>query len=230
MRKKGIRALSWALVAAGVMIGAWTIVVWQWQDPLTALYTAHRQSQLSSEFRRRSVAFMATVPQKPHPAVVERGLASPAALDRLATAYAAATPEGDPLGKLVIPRLGLRIIFVNGTNTADLHAGPGRDRRTGLPGQHRLIYIAGHRTTFGAPFANIDRLRPGDPIVLELPYATFTYHVTRTRVVDAHDLSVLRPGTHEVVVLQACHPRFFATQRLLVYAEPFGAARPPARS
>ena len=97
-----------------------------------------------------------------------------------------------------------------------------------MPGQPRLVYIAGHRTTFGAPFANIDRLRPGDLIILELPYAVFTYRVTGSRIVDAHDLSVLRPGTHEVVVLQACHPRFFATQRLLVYAEPTHVA-PPQR-
>ena len=85
------------------------------------------------------------------------------------------------------------------------------------PGSHGN---RGHRTTFGAPFANIDRLRPGDAIVLELPYAVFTYRVTGKRIVDAHDLSVLRPGTRELVVLQACHPRFFATQRILVYAEP----------
>ena len=81
------------------------------------------------------------------------------------------------------------------------------------------MYIAGHRTTFGAPFADIDRLRPGDTISIELPYADFVYRVTDTRIVDAHDLSVLKPGSREIIVLQACHPRFFATQRLLVYAD-----------
>ena len=206
------------------------MAVWQWQDPLTALYAAHRQSELNTEFRRSADAFVLTLPPKTRVNVAARRPPSATALRRLATAYAAQTPDGHPLGKLVVPRLGLRIIVVNGTSTADLHSGPGRDQRTGLPGQHRLIYIAGHRTTFGAPFANIDHLRPGDPIVLELPYATFTYHVTKTRIVDAHDLSVLQPGTHEVLVLQACHPRFFATQRILVYAEPTSVTAPASRS
>jgi sortase A len=228
MQRRVIRALSWILVALGLMVGAWTVTVWQWQDPLTALYTAHRQSQLNSEFRRTADAFVAKLPQTTRSATVPRRAPSPSALRRLASTYAADTPDGHPLGKLVVPRLGLHVIFVNGTEEGDLKAGPGRDERTGLPGQHRLVYIAGHRTTYGAPFANIERLSPGDPIILELPYAVFTYRVTRTRIVDAHDLSVLKPGKQEVVVLQACHPRFFATQRILVYAVPTHVAPPPA--
>jgi sortase A len=214
------RLLSWILVLTGIAIGAWTIAVWRWQDPVTALYTSHRQAQLNSDLQRSAKAFVEALPKEATLATAPHKAPSAARLRQLAASYASRTPEGGPLGKLVVPRLGLRITFVNGTNSADLRGGPGRDERTGLPGQQRLVYIAGHRTTFGAPFANIDRLRPGDAIILELPYAVFTYHVTGTRIVDAHDLSVLRPGTHEVVVLQACHPRFFATQRLLVYAEP----------
>lgn len=219
--------LSWILVLMGIAIGAWTTSVWLWQDPATALYTAHRQSQLSSDLRRSAKAFVADNPTLSQEATAPRRAPSAAALRRLASSYGSRTPAGGPLGKLAIPRLGLHVTFVNGTNAADLRAGPGRDERTGLPGQDRLVYIAGHRTTFGAPFANIDRLRPGDKVILELPYAVFTYRVTRTRIVDAHDLSVLRPGTREVVVLQACHPRFFATQRLLVYAEPTDVSLPP---
>jgi sortase A len=225
--RRARRLLSWTLVLTGVLIGAWTVTVWRWQDPVTALYTSHRQAQLSSDLRRSAKTFVASLPQEPAAATSPRKAPSAAALRRLATSYASHVPEGGPLGKLVIPRLGLHVTFVNGTNTAALRGGPGRDERTGLPGQHRLVYIAGHRTTFGAPFANIDRLQPGDAIVLELPYAVFTYHVTGTRIVDAHDLSVLRPGTRELVVLQACHPRFFATQRLLVYAVPTHVAPPP---
>jgi sortase A len=228
VRKKALTSLSWILILTGLVVGAWTITVWQWQDPLTAIYTAHRQSQLNSALEHRADAFAVTLPPRTTTAVVPRRAASAAALRRLATAYAANTAEGDPLGKLIVPRLGLHVVFVNGTHTADLHSGPGRDQRTGLPGQNRLVYIAGHRTTFGAPFADIDRLRPGDPIVLQLPYAVFTYRVTTTRIVDAHDLSVLRPGNHEVVVLQACHPRFRATQRILVYAVPTHVGPPPS--
>ena len=80
--------------------------------------------------------------------------------------------------------------------------------------------MAGHRTTFGAPFSHIDELQPGDRITLELPYASFEYRVTGHRIVDQHDLSVLRSAHREELALQACHPRFFASERYIVYARP----------
>jgi hypothetical protein len=136
--RKATRALSWILVLTGIAVGAWTVAVWQWQDPLTALYAAHRQSELKTEFRRSAAAFVLTLPPKTRANVAARRPPSAMALRRLATAYAAKTPEGHPLGKLVVPRLGLHIIVVNGTNTADLRSGPGRDERTGIPGQRSL--------------------------------------------------------------------------------------------
>jgi sortase A len=87
-----------------------------------------------------------------------------------------------------------------------------------MPGQDRLVYVAGHRTTYLAPFSHIDSIRPGDRITLEMPYATFTYRATRHRVVTAGDLSVLRSPRREQLELQACHPRFFASHRYIVYA------------
>ena len=72
-----------------------------------------------------------------------------------------------------MPRLGLNMVFVNGTDTATLKKGPGRDPRTYMPGEGELIYIAGHRTTYLAPFARIDTLRPGDRVTLRVPYGTF---------------------------------------------------------
>ena len=82
------------------------------------------------------------------------------------------------------------------------------------------MYIAGHRTTYLAPFSHIDELRRGDRITLEMPYATFVYRVTGHRVVTADDLAVLRSHGHELLELQACHPRFFATHRYIAYARP----------
>ena len=87
------------------------------------------------------------------------------------------------------------------------------------PARDKLVYIAGHRTTYGAPFAHIDRLQPGDRITLEMPYGTFRYAVTGHEIVDDNDLSVLRSRGNEVVALQACHPRFFATERYIVWAK-----------
>jgi len=89
-----------------------------------------------------------------------------------------------------------------------------------MPGEGRLVYVAGHRTTYGAPFSDIDRLQRGDPVTLELPYATFAYVVTGSRIVDDDDLSVLRSRGREELVLQACHPRFFASHRYIAYAKP----------
>ena len=89
-----------------------------------------------------------------------------------------------------------------------------------MPGEGELVYVAGHRTTYGAPFSRIDHLHKGDRISLELPYATFDYAVTGSRIVGASQTSVLNSKGHEQLVLQACHPRFFASHRYLVYAKP----------
>jgi sortase A len=115
--------------------------------------------------------------------------------------------------------MGIDMVLVNGTDHETLKEGPGRDLRTFMPGENRLVYVAGHRTTYLAPFSHIDALRKGDPVTLEMPYATFQYRVTGSRIVPADDLSVLRSPRHELLELQACHPRFFATHRYIAYAQ-----------
>jgi sortase A len=112
------------------------------------------------------------------------------------------------------------MVLVDGTDEGSLRKGPGRDLRTYMPGEGRLVYIAGHRTTFLAPFSHIERLRRGDSVVLRMPYATFVYRIARHRIVAADELSVLRSPRHELLELQACHPRFFATHRYIAYALP----------
>jgi sortase A len=82
------------------------------------------------------------------------------------------------------------------------------------------VYIAGHRTTYGAPFSHIDRLRREDRVVFELPYATFEYAVTGRRIVPATYVQALRSRGREEIALQACWPRFFASHRIIVYAAP----------
>jgi sortase A len=119
-----------------------------------------------------------------------------------------------------VPRLGVDMVIVEGTETGSLRRGPGRDERTFMPGEGKLVYLAGHRTTYSAPFAKIDALRTGDRITVEMPYGTFVYAVHRRRIVDDEDLSVLHQGRGEEVALQACHPRFFATERYIVWAAP----------
>ena len=110
------------------------------------------------------------------------------------------------------------MVVVQGTDHRSLEKGPGHYVQSGLPGEGRLVYIAGHRTTYLAPFSHIDAIRIGDYIRLQVPYGTFTYRVVRHYVVPDDDVAVLRDTGREVLRLQACHPRFFATHRYIVDA------------
>ena len=206
-----VRLLATLLLVAGVLVLVWTGVVWQWQDPFTALYTLWRQHELTAQYTKRAASF--------RPLPTDRGTLAgerhSTALD--AARYRRETHRGEAIGRIIVPRMGINMIVVDGTDSSSLRSGPGRDLRTFMPGENRLIYIAGHRTTYLAPFAHIDRMRRGDTVTLELPYGTFIYRVNQDRIVRADDLSVLRSPRRELLILQACHPRFFATDRFLVY-------------
>ena len=205
------RTLGTLLIAAGVLTLAWAITVWRWQDPFTALYTHWQQSKLSKELRQEEQAF------RPVQATGDLAAEEHAvALD--AARFRRQVKPGQPIGRIVIGRIGLSMVLVQGTDEESLKKGPGHDPRTYMPGESRLVYIAGHRTTYLAPFSHIHDIRPGDYIRLEMPYATFVYRMVTHRVVVASDMAVLRSPKHEQLELQACHPRFFATHRYLVYA------------
>jgi sortase A len=200
-----------AVVGVGLLV--WVVVVWRWQDPFTALYTHWKQHQLASSYDRLYDHYQ--------PAPLGEGVASFAAtrrtIAREARLYRHDARRGQAIGRIKVPRLGLNMVLVNGTDHDTLTKGPGRDLRTYMPGQGELIYIAGHRTTYLAPFAHIEKLRLGDFVILQVPYATFRYRIFRHRIVTADNLSVLRTHHREVVELQACHPRFFATHRYIAY-------------
>lgn len=210
--RRWVRFLGTFLIAAGVLTLVWALVVWQWQDPFTALYTTWRQHQLTSQYEQRARAFQAPIAQTSTTA--ERR-----SIERQARRYRLRSKRGEAIGRIRVARMGVNMILVNGTDHDTLKKGPGRDLRTFMPGENRLVYIAGHRTTYLAPFSHIDRLRAGDRVTIELPYATFIYSVTHHRIVQATDLSVLRSPRHELLELQACHPRFFATHRYIAYAD-----------
>ena len=216
--RRAVRITGTVMIVVGACAIAWTLLVWQWQDPFTAIYAKYEQHKLASSFAHRFAEYRP--PPAPAPSrKAPRGPTEQARIKAAATAYRRALDEGDPVGRLIVPRLGLKSIVVNGTAHDDLTKGPGRELHTYMPGQGELIYIAGHRTTYLAPFAHIDSLKPGDPITFQLPYATFVYEVTGHRIVPADDLAVLKSHHKELLVLQACHPRFFATHRYLAYAK-----------
>ena len=217
-------ALSSGIVLLVLGLGAlaWGAVTWQWGDPVTALYTKRAQSRLADELEAKRHTLLATAPATVQPSAPTSAAGSGAgervAIGPLARRYRSTLGEGDAVGRLRVPRLGLDVVVVLGTEDATLRDGPGIHRTTRLPGQGGLIYVAGHRTTYDAPFADVDRLRAGDVATMELPYGTFRYEVTGTRIVDDDDLSVLAPTGREILRLQACHPRFRATQRIIVSA------------
>jgi sortase A len=124
------------------------------------------------------------------------------------------------MGRILIPRLHLDTVLVEGTSEADLAKGPGIYAGDYLPGEGQLVYIAGHRTTYGAPFGQINLLHRGDTVTIRMPYGTFRYRVTGHRIVIATDVGVLRSSQGERLILQSCHPRFSASHRYLVYALP----------
>jgi sortase A len=210
--RRAVRLLGTLLAVAGVLMLFWALLVWQWQDPFTALYTKWKQHQLASQYDKRTRSFEPTITGAT--VTAER-----ASIAREAKRYRTSSTVGEVIGRLRVPRMGVSMLLVNGTDHDTLKKGPGRDKRTFMPGENRLVYIAGHRTTYLAPFSHIDRLRRGDRITIEVPYGTFIYAVTRHRIVRSTDLSVLRSPRHEVVELQACHPRFFASHRYIAYAQ-----------
>jgi sortase A len=212
--RRTARILGTLMVVGGVLTLLWVVVVWQWQDPFTALYTRWEQHRLASSYDERFAKFHPLQPAGDSLAAERLTIA------REAARYRRDSKRGQAIGRIKVPRLGLNMILVNGTDHDTLMKGPGRDLRTYMPGQGQLIYIAGHRTTYLAPFSHIDSLRRGDRVTLEMPYATFVYRIVRSRIVPSDDLAVLKSHGHEVVILQACHPRFFATHRYLAYAVP----------
>ncbi|MFL5964680.1 MAG: sortase [Gaiellaceae bacterium] len=227
---KAARIFGSLLIVAGVLTLAWAVLVWRWQDPFTALYTHFQQARLSSTYEKRAAAFRPRVIPGGDLASVQREVASEA------RAYRRALRTGDPVGRLRIGRIGLNMVVVQGTDHESLKKGPGHYSGSALPGEGHLIYIAGHRTTYLAPFAAINNIRVGDYITFELPYGTFTYRTTRHSVVTADDVAALEDEGMELLRLQACHPRFFATHRYLVDAKLVsvqprgGAAYTPVKS
>jgi sortase A len=126
---------------------------------------------------------------------------------------------GAPIARILVPRLKLDAIVVELSDIGDrvdLNRGPGHVPGTAYPGMPGNVFIAGHRTTYGHPFGDLDKMRNGDTIILITSEGRHVYSVTEQRIVDPHDLSVLDQQGEPRVTLMACHPKFTAHQRILV--------------
>ena len=136
---------------------------------------------------------------------------------------------GDGIAIMRIPRFGAEWhpVVVEGTGREELKTGPGHYVDTAMPGEIGNFSVAGHRTTYGAPFNRLDEMRDGDPIVVETATAWYTYDVTEVHIVLPTDVEVVapvpgRPGetpTEALLTLTTCHPEYSSRERLIVHAE-----------
>src|SRR4051812_18124873 len=223
--RAALRGLSTGLIVAGALLLADAGATLLWQEPLSALYAHQEQGALDHQ--------LDTLDRLPPTPVERRALAKlPDPSRRLAFAARSLdrrTDEGDAIGRIRIDRIGVSSVIVEGTAAADLRKGPGHYPGTPLPGQRGTVAIAGHRTTYGAPFRKIDKVRPRDAIVITMPYGRFTYRVERTRIVKPTDVWVTQRVSYDRLILSACHPLYSAAKRIVVFArleraQPRGAA------
>jgi sortase A len=211
--RRALRALSSVMIVSGLLLLADAGLTLAWQEPISALYAKYRQGELSD---RLGDAERLTALQL---AALERLRGERRRVAFLARLARSRLRAGDPVGRIEIRRLGIDFVVVEGTAPGDLREGPGHYSDTPLPGIPGTAAIAGHRTTYLAPFRKLDQVRPGDLIDVETPYARFTYRAELRRIVepDAYEyVTARRP--YDRLALTACHPLYSAAQRIVVFA------------
>jgi sortase A len=214
--RRALYILSVALITAGIVIAADVAMTLAWREPLSTVYGSIQQSKAADSLDKLKLEF-------PEPAEVHdtadhsRDIAKRA--NRLADDFAAKVETGNGIGRIEIPSIGVDIVVVQGTDTASLQKGPGHYPDTGFPGQGKTIGIAGHRTTYLAPFRKINDIADGDEITLEMPYGTFVYTVQKHEIVDPSQVEIVDDVGYERLVLTACHPLYSAAQRWAVFAK-----------
>ncbi len=134
-------------------------------------------------------------------------------------AYWRGLEPGAVFARIVIPSIEVDALVVNGVSTADLRRGPGWIDWTDVPGPTGTCGFSGHRTTYGAPFARIGELEPGDTIDVYSPYRRYRYTVTESLVVLPHQIEVVESTVQPSLTLTACHPPYSARYRLAVQAD-----------
>ncbi|MGZ4384547.1 MAG: class E sortase [Gaiellaceae bacterium] len=202
--------LGTVLTVVGVALIAYGAVVLFFGDPITGLYQRWQQHRLSAQLDTRFQQFALL----PKPEAVK-----PFHYRHNALVFSREVKSGQAIGRIQIPSIHVNQVVVNGTSWLDdLSRGPGRYPQTSFPGLGKVTAIAGHRTTFGAPFRHIDQIKAGSLIMMRMPYATFVYRVYGHKVVRSNDWSIIRPHGFEELVLSACHPLYSASHRWVVFA------------
>jgi sortase A len=184
-----LRFVASVMMVSGTLLIADAGITLLWQEPVSA-YTAGRQQ-----------------------VKLEKALADPPAR----VIHRRPLP-GDAIARIRIPSIGVDKYVVEGTDTDSLRKGPGHYPSTPLPGERGTAAIAGHRTTYGAPFRRINEMKRGQRIIVDMPDGRFIYRVQHTKVVDDQDFSVLKPVKYPRLILSACHPLYSAAQRIIVFS------------
>jgi sortase A len=224
-RWRVLRDLSAVLIISGVLLLVDAGVTLLWQEPVTAMVGLIKRSEINQRFLSYHAAPLSPLDQRAL-AVVR---AIPHRIAYLARREERQVPTGAALGRIMIPRIGADFVVVQGTDSSSLEKGPGHYPSTALPGLGETVAIAGHRTTYLAPFRHLDALSPGSRIVLRMPYGRFVYHVQFTKIVSPHAWWVTHNVGYDRLVLSACNPLYSAAQRIVVFARliqtvPLGAA------
>jgi sortase A len=209
------RIASIMLITAGLVVLADAGLTLVWQEPLSAAYGALKQGQAEDQLNQLESEY-------PTPADLAaiagvRGTTAKARI--LADRFKPQLQRGRAIGRIKIDRIGLSIVVVQGTDTSSLQKGPGHYTNTPIPGQPGTVAIAGHRTTYLAPFRHIDQIRDGDEVRIEMPYGAFTYTVEKHEVVDPSDVGIIKPVGYPRLVLTACHPPYSAAHRYAIFAK-----------
>ena len=222
-----LRDLSAVLILSGLLLLVDAGVTLLWQEPVTAVVGLIRRSEIDQRFLSYHAAPLSPLDQRALAVLGE----VPHRIAYLARREERQVPRGAAVGRIVIPRIGADFMVVQGTDGSSLEKGPGHYPSTALPGLGQTVAIAGHRTTYLAPFRHLDALSPGTRIVLRMPYGRFIYHVQFTRIVSPNAWWVTQNVGYDRLVLSACSPLYSAAQRIVVFARltqtvPIGAAVP----
>jgi sortase A len=224
-----IRDISSVLILSGLLLVLDAGVTLVWQEPVTAAIGLVMRGEINQHYLSYQ-----TAPLDP---VDKHALVSLPSLHQriafLARREEHQVTTGDAIGRISIAKIDASYDIVQGTDIASLEKGPGHYPATALPGLGETVAIAGHRTTYLAPFRHIDALARGDKIVVQMPYAKFTYVVQYHKIVLPTAVWVTNNVGYDRLVLSACNPLYSAAQRIIVFArlrsvQPLGAARSPA--
>ncbi len=225
-KRRALRGLSTVLIISGVLMLADAGLTLVWQEPVSAVYAKILQGGLDDDLRELELA----KPSGLDLAALQKLATEKRRMAFLARKLRGELDRGAGAGRLKIDRIKANYVLVNGSDPGTLRKGPGIYDDVPFPGAPGTAAIAGHRTTYGAPFRKIDRIRKGDEIVVEMPYGSLTYEVEKTQIVKPTALEVIRRVSYDRLVLSACHPLYSAAKRYIVFArlvaaQAVGAAR-----